>query len=358
MLKELQGIIDGDITHAAVRLWSDELSKAETAAVHQRVQGDPKYREELEGLLTALDSIEPLESDRAIEAIASDYPRLLRERRTKRRFVLGMAAGTLLAIGASLAVFSPWRGPDNSHLQKYFTRIGDQQTIKLTDGSVVTLNTGSQLVVDYSEPNRRILLERGEAYFDVADDPERSFTVDLGTCSVTSVGTAFNIRKHPEGCQIAVIEGVVALHELTNGLSPSPPPISADGEAVVISAPTQHRVEAGWVVEFDDSRNELKAFRPESMDRYRDWRSGLLDFYQEPLFQVVQELNRYSRKKILIEDASLMELQVYSVVRIEEIDSTLNSLEQVLPVEVAWYYDRIVITAAAPNLSKDTKERP
>ena len=342
MLKNLQEIMSGDAVHALVRLWSDQLSEAEVAAIHNRMQGDPHYRDKLHGILAVFASMERMAGDRAIEGIAWEYRHLLRERRTKWRLALGMAAGVLVALGAVLTVFSPWRGPDDSHLQKYFTRIGEQQTIELNDGSVITLNTTGQLVVDYSEAARRILLERGEAYFEVADDPERSFTVDLGLRSVTAVGTAFNIRKDPERYQVAVIEGAVALHEGTEDVSAPPPPVSIRG-------PGPRRVEAGWVAEFDVSSDELTAFRPESMDRYRDWRSGLLSFSYEPLSQVVQELNRYSRKKILIEDASVMDLSVVTAIRVTDIDAALHGLEQALPIKVTRYYDRIVIAASAGN---------
>ena len=115
------------------------------------------------------------------------------------------------------------------------------------------------------------------------------------------------------------------------------------------SAPGQRLVEAGWVAEFDVSADELTAFRPESMDRYQGWRSGMLSFYREPLYQVVQELNRYSHRSILIEDASVMELNVYTAVSIHEIDAALDGLARVLPIEVTRYYDRIVISASAQN---------
>ena len=74
------------------------------------------------------------------------------------------------------------------------------------------LNTGGQLVVDYGAQARRVLLERGEAYFEVAEDRARPFTVDLGLRSVTAVGTAFNVRKDPERFQVAVTDGAVAFH--------------------------------------------------------------------------------------------------------------------------------------------------
>ena len=349
MLKNLQEIMGGDVEHALLHLWSSQLSEAEAAAIRSRVRRDPKYRDEFDGSLEVLASMEGLAGDSGIQELALEYRRLLQQRRLKRGVALGLAAGVMVAIGAALAYFSPWSGPDDSHLQKYFTRIGEQRTIQLDDGSMVTLNTAGQLVVDYSEQARRILLERGEAYFEVAEDITRPFTVDLGARSVTALGTAFNIRKSPEHYQIAVIKGAIAFHEVTDEVSSSPPLVSDDDQPVVISAPAPYSVKAGWVAEFDLGRDVLTAFRPESMDRYQDWRSGMLSFYREPLYQVVQELNRYSRKKILIEDTSVMELSVYTAVSIHEIDSALNGLEKLLPIEVTRHYDRIVITGSAGN---------
>ena len=349
MLKNVREIMRGDVTHAAVWLWYEELSEAEAAAIHARAKSDPNYREDLDGLLSVFAAMESLADERAVEAIARDYRHLLQERRMKRRIALGVATGLVLAIGTALAVFSPWRGPDDSHLEMYFTRIGEQKTIQLADGSVVTLNTGGQLVVDYNESARRILLERGEAYFEAVKDPQRPFTVNLGMRSVTAVGTAFNIRKDPKRYQLAVIEGAVAIHKVTADLPASLSPVLADGPAAEPGAPGPRRVEAGWVAEFDVSGNELTAFQPESMDRYRAWRSGLLSFYDEPLSQVVQELNRYSRRKILIEDASVMGWPVYTAVRVTELDAALLALEQALPIDVTQYYDRIVISESGEN---------
>ena len=355
MLKNLQEIMNGEVEDALLHLWSDQLSEAEAAAIRTRVRNDPKYREEFHGSLAILASMEGLEGDPAMEEIVPKIRSLMQKRRSRCTVALSMAAGMLMAIGAIVTVFSPWT--DDRPLQEYFTRIGEQQIIALDDGSVVTLNTAGQLVVDDSGPVRRILLERGEAYFEVADDPGRPFTVDLGVRSITAVGTAFNVRKDPARYQVAVIEGAVAIHEATEKVSSSSLPVSADGtpagsRSVALSGPGQRRVEAGWVAEFDVRRNELTAFRPESMGRYQNWRSGLLDFAREPLYQVVQELNRYSRKKILIEDSSIMELKVYTVIRVDDIDSAVKRLELVLPIEVTQRYDRIVITAPAGDMNK------
>lgn len=346
MLKNLQDILNGGAEHALHRLWSDQLSEAEAAAIDSRARKDPGYREELDGSLEFLARAEDLADDREIRTIAADYRQVLLERKSKLRLAAGLAACVLVASSAALLYFSPLGGPNERLLQKYVTRIGEQKTIELVDGSIVTLNTNAQLVVDYGNRSRRVLLERGEAYFEVVRDFERPFTVDLGFGSVTALGTAFNLRKQRDRFQVAVIEGTVALHELAEEIPVSPAPLPASGQEVVIAAPSEHLLEQGWVAEFDISLDQLRAFRPDSMERYEGWRGGMLGFYREPLNEVVQELNRYSRKKILIEDASVMELNVSMVVSIQEIESALKGLERVLPVEVSRHYDRIVIGAS------------
>ncbi len=378
MLKNLQEIMGGGAEHALVRIWSGDFSEAEAAAMHRRAQSDPKYREELHGSMEVLAAMESLADDDECLEIVRDCRRVLREHRLKRRGALGVAAALVVAVGALVTSFSPWRGPDDSQLPGYFTRIGEQQAIELQDGSVVTLNTAGQLAVDYGEEVRRIVLQRGEAFFEVSEDPVRPFTVDLGVRSVTAVGTTFNVRKYPDLYQVAVIEGAVAFHGTnvlgsvqrpgavvpwsTSGAGPQAEPkapavghfhgtnvsgsVQRPGAQAAIT-PAQQRVEEGWVAEFDVSRGVFRAFQPESMERYGSWRSGMLSFYREPLYEVVQELNRYSRKKILIEDDSVKDLTVYTALSIREIDSALDGLDHALPIEVTEQYDRIVITGAA-----------
>lgn len=351
MLRNLQDILQGKVEQALLRLWSAQLSEPEAAAIRSRAKADPEYREEYEASLDILAGMEELADDPAIRAIAEEPQQRIGINRFRQRAGLGIAAGMLLAVGAALAYYSPWSGPDDSHLQKHFTRVGEQKTVELADGTVVTLNTATQLVVDYTDEARRILLERGEAYFDVAEDARRPFTAELGVRSVTALGTEFSILKHPDQYRVAVLEGTVSLHELTDPAVGTAPPVSADGRAVVLPAPEQRLLEQGWVAEFDVSRNQLSAFQPDSMERYQGWRGGLLRFYREPLFEVVKELNRYTRRKILIEDAGIMNLNVYAAVSVKELESALIALEKLLPIEVTRHYDRIVITGREESAS-------
>ena len=100
----------------------------------------------------------------------------------------------------------------------YETRIGEQNSITLVDGSVIQLNTDSHIQVNYEKNQRSIVLMAGEAHFEVAKDPSRPFVVKAGDGMVRAVGTAFTVRINPEALKVIVTEGKVALAAATKVL--------------------------------------------------------------------------------------------------------------------------------------------
>lgn len=78
------------------------------------------------------------------------------------------------------------------------TKYGNRSKIQLPDGSTVWLNAGSKLNYhkDFGNENREVELS-GEAYFDVARDPQRPFIVHTATVDVKVLGTVFNLKSYP-----------------------------------------------------------------------------------------------------------------------------------------------------------------
>src|SRR5262249_31093929 len=109
---------------------------------------------------------------------------------TRRHVVLGgpIAAG-LAALGAAGRIVV--RCLDDG---RYRTSIGEMRVVPLSDGSVISLNTDSEVVIAYSDARRSIQLIRGEALFDVSKDPLRPFVVRAGEMEVRAVGTSFTVR--------------------------------------------------------------------------------------------------------------------------------------------------------------------
>ena len=122
------------------------------------------------------------------------------------------AALSVLAV-VSLLAWGGWYRWDHTpgYTLQARTAPGQTQSIELPDGSRVALNVDSELQVRYYPRRREVVLDRGEAFFEVTPGPDRPFTVDSGASRVRVVGTAFNVRAGPPRLVVKVLEGKVQL---------------------------------------------------------------------------------------------------------------------------------------------------
>jgi transmembrane sensor len=243
----------------------------------------------------------------------------------------------------------------NNGVAQYFTSPGQTKQVTLIDGSQITLNSGSLVSIDFNEFRRQVSLERGEVYFDVTQDKSRPFTVNVGARAVTVIGTKFNLNRSLNDFTLAVTEGKVAVHLPGESLQENLPLLEkpeldkseldkSATKTIELNSTEQHHFEAGWVATFSQKENKLAGLAPETLESYEDWRDGMISIDGEPLFEVVKELNRHSRKKIVIENADAVGLKMYGVLRTNNIKRTLVSIEKALPIKVIHHFDRIVIT--------------
>jgi transmembrane sensor len=157
-----------------------------------------------------------------------------------------------------------------------------------------------------------VSLDSGEAYFDVARDPQRPFIVAAGEVQVTAIGTAFNVHKGSGHVRVTVTEGAIR--------------VSAPGNAAA-------EAKAGQQVEYALAERQLSVSSADTAVATA-WRSGVLKFVDEPLRNVVADLNRYSERGIVIEDAGLEALPYTGTVFTGRIDQWLIALEDAFPLYV------------------------
>lgn len=208
--------------------------------------------------------------------------------RAPRRYAsLGIAASVLLALLIAGFFFAQaQRG-----WQHYETRIGGFARIVLEDGSVIDLNTNSDLHVRISRSSREVRLRRGEGRFQVAHDAARPFVVSAGGADVRAVGTAFSVRLHDSSrVDVLVAEGSVAI--AASNL-PHPPAVHA-GEAAQVAG----------------SQVSIRRIQPELLARRFAWTTGQLQFRGESLAEAVAEFNRYNQRQLRLANASLASLRV------------------------------------------------
>jgi transmembrane sensor len=139
---------------------------------------------------------------------------------------LKYAAAAALFFLVGLSATTLWnRKKVNEIAQQFSTYIvpaGQKSRIILPDGSTVWLNSGTTLryATNFNMDSREVTLD-GEAFFEVAKDKTRKFTVHSDNTSVEVYGTAFNIKNFAgdKQLELSVKEGKVGFLENGNKIS-------------------------------------------------------------------------------------------------------------------------------------------
>ncbi len=321
-----------------VDLFRGETSHNNESQVSEWLQANAENQKELETtaeLLALADSLaDSCENDPELSAVIFKS----RGRSRSPRSFYAIAASILLCVGVLLGVlWTTETGFWQPEVTRYVTRAGEQKSLTLADGSRITLNTSTKILTEFSDRRRRIILDYGEAYFDIASDPNRPFSVDLGSLAVTVLGTQFNVQKVRGGFTVAVAEGEVSLHTKSES-------IFSDSYSANGKKDDNYHLLAGYVATVPDLRTgAVTLIKGVDIGQLSSWRTGTVRFDLQPLYKVVQEINRYSKEKIFIEDATIMNLQVSAVLRVNEPEKALQALELSLPITVNRYYDTAVI---------------
>lgn len=271
---------------------------------------------------------------------------------SRRRWPLAIAAATLVAVVGVLLMSSDGiRSADLPASAIVQTTIDQVRTFALPDGSRVDVGASTRLVVDFSDSVRRVIIDDGDAYFQVVHDTERPFVVHAGSGTITAVGTAFNVHHTLGRVAVAVVEGAVTVRKLDQALQAAPIATAAQSPEF----PQPLLVRAGEGVEYGRS---IKAVAPIDTRVATAWRQGQLKFIREPLVYVAADVQRYSHFQISIADPAVAEFQYTGAVTPDEIEDWLALLPHAFPIEVQRINSRAVLLklrADQPALSNQSK---
>ena len=185
---------------------------------------------------------------------------------------------------------------------RFATGPGEQTILTLSDGTQVTMNANSRLLVQFDSRVRRVVLAEGEASFDVTKHQIRPFTVVIGDRKVVALGTSFMVRRDEPGGNaftVTLLEGRVAVEPLS-----LPDILPEQSAAVRVLRPGERLRFADHSPETVDSP---------SIERVTAWRRGLLIFDDASLSEAAAEFNRYGPVKITIGDADIGKIRVGGV---------------------------------------------
>ena len=304
--------IDDQAARWAVRLSSEALPPEEQRQLEHWLQADVRHRGALVRARTHWTALDRLASlhPRGLEpqAAAASMQRLT------RRHWIGAAAAAATAIGTGLSWLA-LRG----RVLHYVSGLGEVRRIPLADGSTVVLNTSSELVVKMSEQQRHLVLISGEALFQVAPDRTRPFVVLTETMVVRAVGTVFDVRLGADRMNVTVTEGTVELGQArASEVQTQPQRLSVNERAIVDRT--------GAV--------EVRSIAAAEVERQLSWRDGLLSFDNDTLAAAAAEINRYNRRQVVIDDATLGSMPIVGRFRTTDVDDFARAAAAALNAQI------------------------
>jgi transmembrane sensor len=335
--------IERDPTHLAaaewyVRLHSGEISIEDTLAWQRWLNESPvnsRAFARIEEVSHVLRTI-PAPSTASERQFARDrYDASVplkewQETRAPRRIRMGVALAASSAIVALAFVF--WRTPS---FNTFSTAVGENRNVVLSDGSIIALGGDTRLEVALSEKVRAVELAKGEALFMVAKDAARPFKVHAGDATIVAVGTAFDVRRGSDHAIVSVADGRVLVEPVAHFL-----PVFLMREfmpklrAVHLDAGEQTTAGSAGIDE------PTKVQDPAAITA---WQTGRLAFRLRPLRYVLEDVNRYASKRIVLEGDSLGALLITGTVERTNIAGWVKSLERAFDLQATEEPDRVVI---------------
>jgi transmembrane sensor len=218
-----------------------------------------------------------------------------------------MAASLAVAVLGGAAAFNALPAGE---AQAITTARAQHKQTQLADGSKIAVGAMTGVQVRMSDRRREIKLDKGEAFFKVANDG-RPFVVRTPFGAVTAEGTAFNVDVSDGQLCLTVTEGMAVVQP--SGLFAKPVRVAA-GQRLIVGA-------SGAVV--------AATAAPVT------WTQGRLEYRGEPLSAVIDDVNRYAEHPIVLRDPSVGQLAYTGTVRLDATGDWAQGLPAAFPLDVA-----------------------
>ncbi len=186
----------------------------------------------------------------------------LPRRMNRRLWLSGAVAASLVGV---LSYTTLMQAPDSYRVE---TAMGETRVIALADGSRISINGGTAIVLSHDDP-RRATLERGQVLFTVVHRDDAPFRVKVGNDELVDVGTIFDVTRSHGATRVAVSEGAVDYNPATDNV----------------------RIDAGRQLVVRDETRDADISRVDPV-AVGGWRNGQLVYDGAPLEQVAAEVSR------------------------------------------------------------------
>jgi transmembrane sensor len=304
------------------------LSAAESIEYELWLAADPRHAAAMQRASTTWSLLDHLPEYTAVPVLAAASRRRSFWRRT-------LATGSLAA-AAAVVGFLMWSRPAANPAVSpgvVFAAIDWPRTVTLEDGSTVQLNTGGEIMEQFSPSERRIVLQRGEAHFSVSKNPARPFIVRAGALEVRAVGTAFNVHLQSAAVDVIVTEGRVQLNAVA---ARTPGPAFDAGDRAHLPGAFQPTTDFSQAL----VRSHMQ---PAELADALAWREPLLRLGGATLAELAVEFEKATGRRWVFADPSLGELRFGGRFRADDFEGFTQVLAATLDLEVESAADGTIV---------------
>lgn len=240
---------------------------------------------------------------------------------TRRSNVIAVSVALTAVVGSLMLFRDQWMDAG----QSFATAVGEQRTFRLEDGSTITLGGNTSVNVRFTWSGRMIVLTRGEGMFRVQHEADRPFSVCAASGCTTAVGTVFDVRLYSTHTRVWVQEGavVVTRRDTADAVRKSIPELN-------LSPPV--RLASHQAVNYDASGGTSEIVVTDPLTA-AGWTSGSLVYLGRPLSEVLEDVQRYTSRKLSV-DASDAGLLYSGSVLQQHVEQWIRGLPHIFPVEV------------------------
>jgi transmembrane sensor len=235
-----------------------------------------------------------------------------------------IATTAAAALVVYLVGFAAWIAFGPTEWISYTTAIGGYEHVTLADGSVIQLNTNSEIEARITRDRREIKLVRGEVLIKATNDPHSPLTVSAGNANArTGLSpdgeTAFVVRLRPPGrVDFGVTDGIITVGSSYRLID----------VALRRSLSLESTLVAGDIATVRSGNVSFERVGLDELNRKLSWTAGLLSFQGETLTQVADEFNRYNRRQLLVTDPTIAARRIGGAFQATDPDSFVAALEK------------------------------
>ncbi|WP_109300823.1 FecR family protein [Aquimarina sp. AU474] len=318
---------------------SGESNDEERSAVIEWIRQDPEHQKRYSTLkakyvASTLDFVDTDSQD-----VQKAYTNFSSKKIDKRKTIYKPVVAVIAAVILPLIIWQSYIYINNDNLivstQEFIadnvisivTEHGNQKTVVLPDGSMVTLNAGSSLNYpkEFTDNIRQVNL-KGEAFFDVKKDTNKPFIVHTEHLKVRVLGTSFNVKSYAKDKNIetTLVTGKVEV-------------IQDRVKTPIVLVPSQRAI-------FNKEKNGIKVDRVDS-EKIVAWKKGKLIFDKTPLQQVVLDLKRKYNVDFVIESDSLLNYKYTGEFDNLDLDEVLKFLKLSSSIQYKYENNKVMLNS-------------